>query len=46
MLQHSGFEVVEAQKVEYTWATEFNNPPKWLTNPCPWDWLVVAKKIK
>lgn len=46
MLQHSGFEVVEAQKVEYTWATEFNSPPKWLTAPCPWDWLVVARRVK
>jgi len=44
MLQNSGFEIEEVNKIEYTWATEFTNPPKWLKAPYPWDWLVVAKR--
>ena len=44
MLQSSGFEVLQADKVQYTWSTEFNSPPKWLSAPYPWDWLIVAKK--
>jgi SAM-dependent methyltransferase len=44
MLQNSGFEVLQAEKVQYTWQTEFNDPPRWLKSPYPWDWLVVAKK--
>ncbi|HLP49799.1 MAG TPA: class I SAM-dependent methyltransferase [Chitinophagales bacterium] len=45
MLQNSGFEIIETNKVEYTWETEFTNPPKWLKAPFPWDWLVVAKRL-
>lgn len=44
MLQKSGFEVLQTDKVEYTWKTEFHNPPVWMKAPYPWDWLVVAKK--
>src|ERR1043165_7930219 len=44
MLQQSGFEIEETNKVKYQWDTEFTNPPKCLTGPYPWDWLVVARK--
>lgn len=44
MLQQSGFEVLQTEKVKYTWHTEFHNPPAWMKAPYPWDWLVVAKK--
>ncbi len=44
MLQNSGFEILQTDKVEYTWNTEFNNPPRWLKAPFPWDWLVVARR--
>lgn len=44
MLQSSGFEIMEINKVKYTWKTEFTNPPSWLKAPYPWDWLVVAKR--
>ena len=44
MLQSSGFEIMEINKVKYTWDTEFTNPPAWLKSPYPWDWLVVAKR--
>ena len=42
LLQKAGFEVKEAAKVEYTWHTEFKNPPKWMQSPVPWDWMVVG----
>jgi SAM-dependent methyltransferase len=31
-------------KIEYKWDTEFLKPPKWLKEPKPWDWMVVAVK--
>jgi len=39
-----GFQVLKAEKVEYNWNTEFTEPPAWLKEPRPWDWLVVAKR--
>jgi hypothetical protein len=33
------------QKIEYNWDTEFIKPPKWLKEPRPWDWMVVARKL-
>ena len=45
LLALEGFEVTEVEKINYTWKTEFNNPPKWLKGPYPWDWMCVAKKI-
>jgi len=31
-------------KIEYKWDTEFLKPPKWLKDPKPWDWMVIARK--
>lgn len=31
-------------KVEYQWETEFTDPPRWLRQPYPWDWMVLAQK--
>lgn len=45
LLTHEGFKIKEIQKIEYEWRTEFNNPPEWLKNPYPWDWMVVAQKL-
>lgn len=39
-----GFEVIATEKLEYTWKTEFESPPKWMRDPYPWDWLVELKK--
>jgi hypothetical protein len=36
----------QCEKIEYRWDTEFIDAPGWLTEPLPWDWMVVAKKIK
>ena len=45
LLSNESFKTVDFQKIEYDWATEFLSPPKWLTEPKPWDWMVVAKKL-
>lgn len=45
LLQDAGFATEEFQKIEYNWDTEFINPPRWLKEPKPWDWMVVAKKV-
>jgi SAM-dependent methyltransferase len=31
-------------KIEYRWSTEFNNPPRWMRSPYPWDWLAMLTK--
>ena len=46
LLTLEGFEVERIEKINYNWKTEFNNPPKWLAEPYPWDWMVVARKEK
>jgi 2-polyprenyl-3-methyl-5-hydroxy-6-metoxy-1,4-benzoquinol methylase len=46
LLQNSGFKILQTDKVEYRWETEFNEPPAWLKSPLPWDWLVVAKRTE
>jgi 2-polyprenyl-3-methyl-5-hydroxy-6-metoxy-1,4-benzoquinol methylase len=38
------FEPIQFRKIEYNWNTEFVKPPRWLQEPRPWDWLVVAKR--
>jgi SAM-dependent methyltransferase len=38
------FEVDEVLKIEYDWSTEFQDPPRWMKAPFPWDWLVSARK--
>ena len=46
LLTLEGFKVKEIEKINYTWKTEFTNPPKWLKGPFPWDWMVVAEKVQ
>jgi 2-polyprenyl-3-methyl-5-hydroxy-6-metoxy-1,4-benzoquinol methylase len=45
LLANEKFVAEDFQKIEYEWNTEFLKPPKWLKNPKPWDWMVVAKKL-
>jgi len=45
LLAHEGFFAEDFQKIEYNWDTEFLKPPKWLKDPYPWDWMVVAIKL-
>lgn len=44
LLNLDGFSLQQTKKIKYGWKTEFFNPPAWLTEPSPWDWLVIAKK--
>lgn len=39
-----GFEISSLDRVEYSWATEFNSPPRWMKAPLPWDWCVSAAR--
>jgi SAM-dependent methyltransferase len=39
-----GFTPLQLEKIEYTWNTEFNRPPRWLKTPRPWDWMMVVEK--
>lgn len=45
LLSREGFATTDFQKIEYNWDTEFLKPPKWLKDPRPWDWMVIAKKL-
>jgi 2-polyprenyl-3-methyl-5-hydroxy-6-metoxy-1,4-benzoquinol methylase len=45
LLANEKFVTEDFQKIEYEWDTEFLKPPKWLKDPKPWDWMVVAKKL-
>jgi len=44
LLNLAGFTVEKIEKINYKWSTEFHQPPSWLKNPQPWDWMVKAKK--
>lgn len=44
LLTLEGFEVNLLKKINYSWATEFHKPPKWLQEPFPWDWMCTATK--
>ena len=39
----AGLNCIKMEKVEYGWNTEFENPPKWMKGPYPWDWMGVFK---
>ena len=45
LLKSRGMEVLEIEKIQYPWETEFDHPPRWMKEPFPWDWLCVAGKI-
>lgn len=44
LLKNEGFTTENFQKIEYDWNTEFLKPPKWLSEPKPWDWMAIARK--
>ena len=44
LLVEAGFKVLEIRKVEYSWDTELDKPPRWMREPYPWDWFVVAQR--
>jgi hypothetical protein len=43
-LKDVGFEVDHLEKVEYSWSAMFDNPPRWMKDPHPWDWLATCRK--
>jgi SAM-dependent methyltransferase len=43
LLDDAGLAITSCDKAEYEWNTEFENPPRWMKAPGPWDWLFVAK---
>jgi SAM-dependent methyltransferase len=43
-LKGVGFEVDQVEKVEYSWRAMFDNPPRWMKEPHPWDWLATCRK--
>ncbi len=46
VFKNCGLRITHVDKVEYDWNTELAEPPKWLKDPYPWDWLVECKKDK
>jgi SAM-dependent methyltransferase len=44
VLGESGFRVRQLTKIQYGWNTEFIDPPRWMKEPYPWDWLLLAEK--
>ncbi|MBS1682531.1 MAG: class I SAM-dependent methyltransferase [Bacteroidetes bacterium] len=40
-----GLQVSVVDKIEYDWSSEFASPPRWMTEPYPWDWLVSCSKL-
>ena len=43
IFKEAGFTVTAIEKIEYDWNTEFTEPPLWMKDPYPWDWLVECK---
>jgi SAM-dependent methyltransferase len=44
IFKEAGFSIETIDKIEYEWTTEFAEPPNWLKDPYPWDWLVEVSK--
>lgn len=45
-MEEAKLTVTSLEKVEYGWESEFPEPPPWMKEPFPWDWLVEFKKLK
>lgn len=39
-----GLTMASCEKIEYRWTSEFNDPPRWMREPFPWDWLALLEK--
>jgi SAM-dependent methyltransferase len=40
------FSLLNLDRLEYSWETEFDSPPKWMQSPYPWDWVAEVKRVK
>lgn len=45
LFNQKGFSIESIDKIEYDWKTEITNPPKYLKEPYPWDWMVIVKRV-
>ena len=45
-LRQAGLRPLRLEKVLYGWDSEFTQPPRWMRDPYPWDWLAVSFKHK
>lgn len=43
-LEEAGLKITAIEKVEYEWTSEFPDPPEWMKEPYPWDWLVECER--
>ena len=43
LFTQAGFKQVNTDRIEYNWTSEFENPPRWMKDPYPWDWLVECR---
>ena len=44
LLRQNKFEPIDRLRVEYGWKEDIADPPRWLREPYPWDWLFVARR--
>jgi len=44
LMDRAGLSITNLERLEYNWNTEFNDPPEWMGEPYPWDWLIELKK--
>lgn len=43
-LESRELRILELCKIKYPWSTEFMSAPRWMQEPYPWDWLLIARK--
>lgn len=46
LFNSGNFELQKLDRLEYSWETEFDSPPKWMQAPYPWDWVAEVKRVK
>ncbi len=44
IIREAKLEVTTIERLEYDWKTEFSEPPRWMKDPYPWDWLIACRK--
>jgi SAM-dependent methyltransferase len=42
LFREVGFSKINVKRLEYDWTSEFSEPPEWMGEPYPWDWVVEA----
>ncbi|MDH4298875.1 MAG: class I SAM-dependent methyltransferase [Cyclobacteriaceae bacterium] len=46
LIDRAGLKITAMEKLSYDWNTEFSDPPAWMGEPYPWDWLIECKKLQ